>query len=110
MNYGFRRSWRACLAAIISLPPAALAGENAPASGAETGLYARAQVGALVLDLPEYRPFIETDSHERPIGFLDHYDAARRSMGTACRRLRFHGLRTCRWQPVKRPPEIPPLP
>ena len=41
-------------------------------------MYVRADIGLFFLSLPESSPFIETDSNEELMGFLDHYDASHR--------------------------------
>ena len=42
-------------------------------------LYARAGIGAMLLDLEESTPFIETNIREQVVGFLEHYDASYRA-------------------------------
>ena len=42
-------------------------------------LYAGADLGVFFLDLPEASPFIETNSREEAVGFLEHYDASYRA-------------------------------
>ena len=49
-----------------------------PAGVAES-LYGRAGGGVFFLDLPESSPFVETNSREDAVDFLDHYDASLRA-------------------------------
>lgn len=77
MNASFSRAAPraagALLVAAAALSPVAPQAEENPPSR----IQARAEAGAFRLDLPDYSPFIETDSAERLTAFLDHYDASR---------------------------------
>lgn len=71
MRWNRRLATAALLAALAAAAPFA--------AGAAEGLYARAEIGALSLELPAFTPFIETDSRERLVGFLPRSGAARRT-------------------------------
>lgn len=76
--------WRAgiCLAAAIAVLSAPGRDSKASASvltGVAENIYGRAGGGVFFLDLPESSPFVETNSREEAVDFLDHYDASLRA-------------------------------
>ena len=76
--------WRAgiCLAAAISILFPLGRDSEASASvlaGAAENIYGRAGGGVFFLDLPESSPFVETNSREEAVDFLEHYDASLRA-------------------------------
>ena len=79
--HGSLRRLRVCLATflILSLPCGYVQAGDDGLDGAKEKVYARVGGGVFFLDLPESSPFIETNSREEVVGFLDHYDASNRA-------------------------------
>ena len=79
--HGSLRRLRVCLATflILFLPGGYVQAGDDGLDGAKEKVYARVGGGVFFLDLPESSPFIETNSREEVVGFLDHYDASNRA-------------------------------
>ena len=74
---------RRLAASLVALPVLLLwccpeASASFPA-GVTERLYGRAGGGVFFLDLPESSPFVETNSREEAVDFLDHYEASLRA-------------------------------
>ncbi len=64
---------------LLFLPCGSVQADDDGLNGAKPTVYARVGGGVFFLDLPESSPFIETNSREEVVGFLDHYDASHRA-------------------------------
>ena len=64
---------------MLFLPCGSVQADDDGLNGAKKTVYARVGGGVFFLDLPESSPFIETNSREEVVGFLDHYDASNRA-------------------------------